>query len=427
MFTRAHTGKVITRPSKEELKARPLCDLCYASFPKFGDLYKHKGRLCFESAILSQPYPNPVRVYFEEEQMTYVSDCLLSLGLPVCEEAEGEKKGKKYVEVDRSMCEILLRRLYTCQVTKYNIESWYPSLERRANELGNARGFTAHTLFLPLSDEELRTLQKWSSMELSNVLGMPSRPTNQELENRERLEDRISEAIQSDRERQLERGKVFCVTGLRVEVGKYFLKFSTRSPKDAVSISKEDENLPVDIQIAKKIEKLCIQDGQQAFALLIRSQRIFSDTTMYFQYRVSHSSSESLSLILRDWIPCPQDHEFRCFVHGRQLSAISQYHCYSFFPSLQQMSHVLRIRDAIQNFVKQIIDCFSIPSFVLDLVVDPYSYHCFIIELNPFGRSMSSGSALYNWDRDYELLYGIQKRKMPSIRILRELLDDNQM
>ena len=42
-----------------------------------------------------------------------------------------------------------------------------------------------------------------------------------------------------------------------------------------------------------------------------------------------------MALILRDWIECPQDHEFRCFVHNRHLNAISQYHCYTFFDKLQ--------------------------------------------------------------------------------------------
>ncbi len=202
------------------------------------------------------------------------------------------------------------------------------------------------------------------------------------------------------------------------------MKFSTRSPKDAVSISKEDESLPVEIQIAKKIQKLCIRNGEEALSLLIRSQRIFSDISMYFQYRVPHSSSGSLNLILRDWVPCHQDHEFRCFVHNRSLTAISQYHCYSHFASLQHTGHVQRIRREIILFLSDVVDCFTIPSFVVDIVVHPHTYACSIIELNPFGRTLSSGSALYNWDKDFELLYGVH-RQPPTMRILKELLDND--
>jgi len=166
-----------------------------------------------------------------------------------------------------------------------------------------------------------------------------------------------------------------------------------------------------------------VKNGVEVSELLIRSQRIFSDITMFFQYRVPGCTSGSLCMILRDWIECPQDHEFRCYVHQRQLTAISQYHCYSYFSSLQDKSHILRIREAIQHYVGDVIDCFPMSSFVIDVAVQPQTYSCYIIELNPFGQTMSSGSALFNWDRDFDLLYGRLGRTIPCIRILHHLVD----
>ena len=49
-------------------------------------------------------------------------------------------------------------------------------------------GYTAKTLIYPLSDQELKLISKWASITLSEALGMPSRPTNAELEERYQLE-----------------------------------------------------------------------------------------------------------------------------------------------------------------------------------------------------------------------------------------------
>jgi hypothetical protein len=46
-----------------------------------------------------------------------------------------------------------------------------------------------------------------------------------------------------------------------------------------------------------------------------------------------------------------------------------------------------------------------------------------IIELNPFGAHMSSGSALYNWRVDYDLMYGVKETSHLDIRVLRKLLE----
>ena len=412
------TGEKLVRPTSEMLKAKPICDLCFSEFPKFSTLYAHKGKMCYEDGVLEPPFPNPVQIFFKEEHLLYIADCIRANGLKVMDDEKD--KGQKYVEVDKTMCEITLRRFYVAQVTKYNIEEWYANLEEKGKENGVKEGYTAHTIFMKLSDDELDTIRKWASIELSKSLGMPSRPTNQELELREKLEDKVNGILVDDVEQQKER--------LLTRKGKegYFLKFSTRSPKDAVSIDKEDADLPLPEQIANKIRKLRVRTGIEAVGLLIKSQRIFSDINMFFQYRVKGSSSGELCLIFRDWVECPQDHEFRCYVHNRKLTAISQYHCYSYFEALQDREHIEKIRESIMKYVGEVSHCFPMPSFVIDVAVFS-DYTCYVIEINPFGRTMSSGSALYNWDTDCDLLYGRGNTvSKPPIRVLRELIKEDE-
>ncbi len=42
----------------------------------------------------------------------------------------------------------------------------------------------------------------------------------------------------------------------------------------------------------------------------------------------------------------------------------------------------------------------------MDVVYLPATERVLIIEFNPFGAVMSSGAALFHWERDYDVLYG---------------------
>lgn len=119
----------------------------------------------------------------------------------------------------------------------------------------------------------------------------------------------------------------------------------------------------------------------------------------------------------------PQDHEFRCFVSNRTLHAISQYHCYTKFPALQDSAHVLQIRDTITKFHDAVKNGFPMADYVLDVVVFP-DMSCHVIEVNPFGPHMSSGAGLFNWEKDGELMCGITKRDVPAIRVLKQLIEN---
>ena len=115
-----------------------------------------------------------------------------------------------------------------------------------------------------------------------------------------------------------------------------------------------------------------------------------------------------------------------------RLTAISQYHCFSVFASLQRGGALERIRDAICAFHERVRGCFDVASYVFDVVVlgglddlsGPLSVQ--LIELNPFGAAMSSGSVLFNWEKDSDLLYGRAPTVKPPIRALKLLIDADQ-
>jgi len=283
-------------------------------------------------------------------------------------------------------------------VTKYNLEHWYHILEKFSPDV------TAKTIFFELSDEDLNNISALSKTHLASNLGMDYKLNNAELAAQSKLLFKIKEFMPPDKS--------------------FFCRLSTRSPKDGVSISKEDRQLDITSRLKKKLQLLAVNDANQILNLITRSQRVFSDIRFYFQYRVPGASSGKLYLMLRDFIQdLPIDHEFRCYVHNRKLTAISQYQCYCVFPALEDESHVLECRSLITDFIEKVKHIFPMESFVIDVVVMP-DKTCQVIELNPFGIHMSSGSALYSWIKDYDLLYGKLDIDFVPIRILKSLTDN---
>eukprot|EP01126_Amoeba_proteus_P037134 TRINITY_DN3811_c0_g1_i1.p1 TRINITY_DN3811_c0_g1~~TRINITY_DN3811_c0_g1_i1.p1 ORF type:complete len:423 (-),score=90.52 TRINITY_DN3811_c0_g1_i1:141-1409(-) len=347
---------------------KKMCDLCFRQFSGWSQLYSHQAKLCYLEPIT---VAHPLKLSFGTEQLVYIEDIIRGT------HREVHREGERFVVIcDKAHIEIFLRQLYTGQVTKYNIEHWYPNLAQlKDTVLG---GVTADTIFLSLSDDDLKLIQSLSKSKLAENMGMERRLTNDELENQNRLADRISE--------QMRVGK------------KYFCRFSTRSPKDGASVPREGlENLDPVQKLQRKLDLLCVKNGDEVVEIITRSQRIFSDINFYFQYRVPNSSSSHLCLILRDFMnDLPVDHEFRCFSKNRKITAISQYYCYHKWDSLKSREHVERCRDAIVAFHEKIKSHIPLSDYVIDVVVYP-DYSCHVIELNPFGAAMSSGSALFHW------------------------------
>ena len=127
-----------------------------------------------------------------------------------------------------------------------------------------------------------------------------------------------------------------------------------------------------------------------------------------------------MNVILRHYQPAfPVEFEFRCFVHDGRLTAIAQYHCYDVFPVLQDHALLIRVGASIAHFHQLIAPAVSLacPSYVLDVIVctdvpvrvaggADDLFACVVVALNPFGGHLSSGAALFDWERDADLLHG---------------------
>lgn len=103
-------------------------------------------------------------------------------------------------------------------------------------------------------------------------------------------------------------------------------------------------------------------------------------------------------LMLRQWIDINPQSEFRCFIYQNRLTAISQYHCYDKYNYINKNI----IKNRIIQFYKDNYDKFIYEDCIVDLIVT--NSDVTIVEFNSFASGIS-GSALYNWDLDSNILF----------------------
>lgn len=81
----------------------------------------------------------------------------------------------------------------------------------------------------------------------------------------------------------------------------YFVRLSSRSPKDAVVLSQEEAQSKSSLeQMELKYEKMRVVSADQAMLLLCKSQRVAEDVAAFLAFKAKY---DSLNVVLRDWMP----------------------------------------------------------------------------------------------------------------------------
>jgi len=218
------------------------------------------------------------------------------------------------------------------------------------------------------------------------------------------------------------------------------VRLSTRSPKDAVD--KFPERLaPFLLQELSRLDAasngnsltdnekivalhrafsqvLRVESAEEVFKLMAYSERTVSDLIRAVDY--SSNLPWNLKFIIREFVEIPIEGEFRGFVSGGRLTALSQYFQDCFFPSLPPLKTI--IAESIQHYFQQKVkDAIPYDSYVVDFAFFPESREVMIIEMNPF--SPATGGGLFDWNQDKDVLENgpfelrILERENPNRRI----------
>lgn len=290
--------------------------------------------------------------------------------------------------------EITVVDLYNALCEAYNADKWYESI----------KAHTFKSILIPLSAQDMKSLAKMDFDEelIAKIDGGISRLSA------------VLRVVYSENERNTP-----IIIDVLVENG-YFIKLYSVSPKN-------DDSTPAD---------LTIRTGQEALKLLTSRTRTYNTICEFADSNSPHG------IMLREFVPIDSDLEFRLFVFGNTLRAISQYKCYTegLFP--QSCRGV--IYDAICKWFTIIEPDVPYADYVIDIVLCPENKDCFphkdlfshkilylykdlsphtfarkdsikVIEINSYGPGLLSGSGLYNWETDYDIMHYSTK---PDIRFL---------
>ena len=226
---------------------------------------------------------------------------------------------------------------------------------------------------------------------------------------------------------------------------KYFVKLSTRSPKDSKilfekathlfkqridhiqsdpSITPPDENERWIILTEEVAKASAVNDAIEALELFLDSERVYEDL-LYALEEIDAQLKEgkveegtkkwSMSIVIRTWDPrVTLASEFRGFCWNYRLTCMGQYFHPLYFPFLENYRKEI-INDCLQLFNEKIKDSLPVPNALVDFAwlggpnTTPETKQVMLIEVNPLSDCLGSFSAstgLFDYEADADLIQG---------------------
>jgi hypothetical protein len=209
-----------------------------------------------------------------------------------------------------------------------------------------------------------------------------------------------------------------------------FVRLSSRSPKDAaigargiqIYTQAKEKIRSLNDQLQDKLftedntklhalyitgtEALRIQTGAQAVDLLVNSNRIQDDLENYCNH-----PQDSFNVVVREFANFEVELEFRGFVYGKTLTAITQYNQFCYFPRVVKYKEYLL--GVMKTFIeKELVTTVPLGNFVIDIMLvsqtpDQGAYSnlkVYIVEINPFAEF--AGEGLFSWTYESHILKG---------------------
>lgn len=125
-------------------------------------------------------------------------------------------------------------------------------------------------------------------------------------------------------------------------------------------------------------------------------------------------NTTEIVLYLLPFIEIEEHTEFRVFVCGKKITAISQQNLYSnVFKNVEKCEGVINkyIHTILEYFESNIKNVLPYSDYTYDFAIVGDQCEPFFIEPNSFGTEYAAGSALFHWKMDYDILYGIENDK----------------
>jgi len=168
---------------------------------------------------------------------------------------------------------------------------------------------------------------------------------------------------------------------------------------------------------------MIVHTGKEAVQLLGLSHRIWQDINAAIDIM---NEKFEMYVCIREWAQIHPSMEFRGFVYGKQLNAISSYNRAVCWPGIPERKEEITKKcvefwNSIRDKVPQELD-----NFVVDFAILEDSGDVTIVEFNDFADFEGAGSnaELFSWVLDRDILTGL---KPFETRLVMEPLNRDQL
>ncbi|XP_046350121.2 cell division cycle protein 123-like [Haliotis rufescens] len=200
-----------------------------------------------------------------------------------------------------------------------------------------------------------------------------------------------------------------------------FVKTSSRSAKDAPMVQRrfkdvyhkylmelpedkqKNENIQITCLLKAGFEGLKVKTAEEVVDMILRSERIYQDMLLALEIKGRFEEN----FVVRKFVDIDVDMEFRGFVFGGELVALSQYNYLIFSQRLLDTRDHLKdilckyFNDKVRPMMKE----GEFPTaYIIDFAVCENGDKLWVIEINPFAETTDGG--LFSWQHERHLLEG---------------------
>lgn len=213
----------------------------------------------------------------------------------------------------------------------------------------------------------------------------------------------------------------------------FFVKLSTRSPKDSKTVFRKavsnflarqevekgniqwlDENYRWIVLTEEVTKASSVCSGSEAIGIFLDSERVAED----LQFALEDTDNWNVSVVIRVWNPLVTlQSEFRGFCWNRQLNCLGQYFHPLYFPELIHLKEQIA-NDCLSLFDK-IKDSLPVPNAMVDFAWLGVN-NVLLIEVNPLSEELGSfpaSTGLFDWENDKSIIQASEGNSKFEIRV----------
>lgn len=291
---------------------------------------------------------------------------------------------------------------YQDYVLDFNIERWIDPLEN----------LTFKTEFVPLTKDDARVLVA----EYNRRTGKSDSNNGSKAQELEILRRRLEKAMQSVGNGRGTFVKTSCRSAKDFAHERLEVIYNEKLAGINTTCREADENSKLLALSLASMELLRMCSAEATLDAFCSSERVWHDMQLALNPAHLHRWHEHFAV--RQWVDLEPDMEFRLFVCGGCLTALSQYRHLLHFPRLAHMEEWLHamLCAFFENEVKDKLEgLFRKERYVLDVAVQRETKAgmrqplCRVIEVNPFFET--TDACLFSWSSERHILEGRYKEQ----------------